>query len=231
MKKIILFIASLLLATIVFSQETQDVVYLKNDSIIRGIIIEQVPNEQIKIKINNGSVFICKFSEIIKITKEVEEINLDEYGGKFSTGVAIGGGGIVGIPLRFYFTPKFAIEAGAYLRPVIKERQSYYSGYYDISAGVMVACGTIIYFQKYYKSHREKIKLNGILLKGGYSFSEAPDAFISLGWAHESFRKNNKNHSFIFELGFGVISSYIYSNSSEAMPLIYWKLHWNWYNK
>jgi hypothetical protein len=203
MKKIILFISSLLLATIVFSQETQDVVYLKNDSIIRGIIIEQVPNEQ---------------------------INLDEYGGKFSTGVAIGGGGLFGIPIRFYFTPKFAFEAGAYLRPVIKDRQYYYSGYYDIYAGVMVAGGTNIYFNKYYKSHKDKIKLNGISLKGGYSFSVAPDAFLSLGWAHESFKKNNKNHSFIFELGFGVISSYIYSNSSEAMPLIYWKLHWNWYN-
>ena len=204
MKQISLFIACLLLATITFSQETQDVVYLKNDSINKGIIIEQVPNEQ---------------------------INLDEYGGKFSTGVAIGGGGLFGIPIRFYFTPKFAFEAGAYLRPVLKQRYFHGPGYYDIYAGVMVAGGTNIYFNKYYKLYKEKIKLNGISLKVGYSFSVAPESFLSLGWAHESFKKNNKNHSFIFELGFGVLNAYNYYDTFDLKPLIYWKLHWNWYNK
>lgn len=206
MKKITLFIACLLLSATTFSQETQDVVYLKNDSIIKETIIEQ--------------------------------INLDEYGRKFSTGFAIGGGGIIGIPLRYYFTPKFAIEAGAYLRPIVGHISGYnfhpyydHFDYWDISFGVMVAGGTIIYFKKYYKSRKKKIKLNGISLKGGYSFSEAPDSFLSLGWAHESFKENNKNHSFIFELGFGVLNAYNYSKPPKALPLIYWKLHWNWYNK
>lgn len=52
------------------SNELQDVVYLKNGSIIRGIIIEQVPNVSIKIQTGDGSVFFYKMEEIEKLTKE-----------------------------------------------------------------------------------------------------------------------------------------------------------------
>lgn len=48
----------------------QDVVYLKNGSIIRGTIIEQVPNESIKIETADRSVFFYKMEEIEKFTKE-----------------------------------------------------------------------------------------------------------------------------------------------------------------
>ncbi len=48
----------------------QDVVYLKNGSVIRGTIIEQVPNVQIKIKTSDGSIFVYKIEEIEKMTKE-----------------------------------------------------------------------------------------------------------------------------------------------------------------
>jgi hypothetical protein len=48
----------------------EDVVYLKNGSIIRGIIIEQVPNQSIKIRTKDRNVFVFKYDEIEKITKE-----------------------------------------------------------------------------------------------------------------------------------------------------------------
>jgi len=35
-----------------------DVVYLKNGSVITGSIIEQIPNETIKIQTRDGSVFV-----------------------------------------------------------------------------------------------------------------------------------------------------------------------------
>lgn len=47
-----------------------DVVYLKNGSIIRGSIIEQIPNDQLKIQTKDGSIFVYKMGEISKITKE-----------------------------------------------------------------------------------------------------------------------------------------------------------------
>ena len=52
------------------AQQYQEVVYLKNGSIIRGVIIEQIPNESLKIQTQGGSVFVFKMSEVAKIVKE-----------------------------------------------------------------------------------------------------------------------------------------------------------------
>lgn len=51
-------------------QEYQDVVYLKNGSVVRGMIIEQVPNTSLKIQTADNSLFVFTFDEILKITKE-----------------------------------------------------------------------------------------------------------------------------------------------------------------
>ena len=51
-------------------EQMVDVVYLKNGGIRRGIIVEQVPGESLKIKTNDGSVYVFKMDEISKITKE-----------------------------------------------------------------------------------------------------------------------------------------------------------------
>lgn len=75
MKSTLLF--CLLLLSIVFlpdwskAQSTyEDVVYLKNGSVIHGMIIEQVPNESIKIQTKDRNIFVFKMDEILKITKE-----------------------------------------------------------------------------------------------------------------------------------------------------------------
>ena len=52
------------------SYEYEDVVYLKNGGIIRGMIIEQIPNKTIKIETFGKNVFVYQFDEIEKITKE-----------------------------------------------------------------------------------------------------------------------------------------------------------------
>jgi len=52
------------------SSEYVDVVYLKNGSVVRGVIIEQVPGVSLKIQTSDGSVFFYKMDEIEKITKE-----------------------------------------------------------------------------------------------------------------------------------------------------------------
>lgn len=61
-----------IMPSICYSQqeELQDVVYLKNGSIIRGVIIEQVPGQSIKIRTADGSLFVYQMSEVEKITKE-----------------------------------------------------------------------------------------------------------------------------------------------------------------
>jgi hypothetical protein len=51
-------------------QQMDDVVYLKNGSIIRGMILEQVPNQSLKIQTKDGNLFVYQMSEVEKITKE-----------------------------------------------------------------------------------------------------------------------------------------------------------------
>jgi len=69
-KSLVIFILSSLLALNVFAQKLEDVVYLNNGSIIRGRILEMIPNEYVKIEIAGGSVLVYKADEILKMSKE-----------------------------------------------------------------------------------------------------------------------------------------------------------------
>jgi len=77
MKKILLLVTMAVAFLIAMSpsamaqQNMRDVVYLKNGSIIKGIIVEQVPNVSYKIKTADGSVFVYSADEVEKITKEI----------------------------------------------------------------------------------------------------------------------------------------------------------------
>lgn len=78
MKKILLLLIMLMsVGTHCLAQNLIEVVYLKNGSIIKGTIIEQVPNESLKIKTRDGSLIICQMDEVSKITKE--ESNVRTY--------------------------------------------------------------------------------------------------------------------------------------------------------
>ena len=51
-------------------EKYEDVIYLKDGSIIRGTLIERIPGETYKIEIEGGSVFIFTADEVEKITRE-----------------------------------------------------------------------------------------------------------------------------------------------------------------
>ena len=71
MKKVFL-LSVLLLATTFGSiaQSYQEVVYLTDGSMIKGIIIEQVPDDYLKIETVNGKVYTIDMYDVEKITKE-----------------------------------------------------------------------------------------------------------------------------------------------------------------
>ena len=50
--------------------ETIDVVRLKNGDVIKGVIIETIPNKAIKIETTGGRIIVYTFDEIEKMTKE-----------------------------------------------------------------------------------------------------------------------------------------------------------------
>lgn len=75
MKKLLLLLTLLMGFSIhSIAQNYTEAVYLKNGSVIRGLIIEEVPNSSLKIQTSDGNIFSYTMDEIQKITKELKGI-------------------------------------------------------------------------------------------------------------------------------------------------------------
>jgi len=84
MKKIITLFCLIAFSSMIVAQDKlEDVIYLKNGSIIRGTIIEQVPNVSVKIQTADKNIFNFNINEIEKFTKEEPVRNLQESQYKF----------------------------------------------------------------------------------------------------------------------------------------------------
>lgn len=68
--RVIIFLIAFVAASYAQSTETMYVIYLNDGSIIRGKIIEIIPNETIKIESAGGNVFVFKVSQIKSVKKE-----------------------------------------------------------------------------------------------------------------------------------------------------------------
>ncbi len=77
MKTILTFFFLTFLINIYAQNSTMDIIYLKNGSVIKGAVIEFIPNEKIKIQTIDGSVFVYTSSEVEKITKEPNVVKPD----------------------------------------------------------------------------------------------------------------------------------------------------------
>ncbi len=77
MRKLILLFTMLfpLLSAITFAQENMyTTIYLKNGSVVRGGIIENIPDSIVKLKTNDGNLWVFEYSEIMKF----EETTIDK---------------------------------------------------------------------------------------------------------------------------------------------------------
>ena len=72
MKQTRWMVAILLIVSIAsaFEQERIDVIYLKNGDILKGIIVENVPNVHVRIELQGGSVLTVKYADIERFTRE-----------------------------------------------------------------------------------------------------------------------------------------------------------------
>ena len=73
MKRLIFIFCSLFILTqFSYSQSlVKETVYLKNGSVIKGIVIEHIPEQSVKIQTADGSIFVYKTDEVEKITKDI----------------------------------------------------------------------------------------------------------------------------------------------------------------
>lgn len=60
----------LLIATFGFTMAAQDVLYLKNGSVIRGTVLEQSPDKDLKFQTYDGSIYVYPMADVERITKE-----------------------------------------------------------------------------------------------------------------------------------------------------------------
>ncbi len=79
-RKIVVVVSLVMLWPILVFAERQleDVVYLKNGSIIQGVIIELSPGASLKLRTRDGSIFVYQMDEILKIAKEAPIAQLTE---------------------------------------------------------------------------------------------------------------------------------------------------------
>ena len=68
--RVIIFLFAFIAASYAQSPQTIDVIYLKDGSIIKGKILEIIPDETIKIESAGGNVFVFRMSQIKSVKKE-----------------------------------------------------------------------------------------------------------------------------------------------------------------
>lgn len=78
MKKTILLLIVMLLGAVSasFAQNNIDLLYLKSGSIIRGQVLEQIPNKTVKIQMYDGSIYVYNMSHVLKIVKDTSRKKL-----------------------------------------------------------------------------------------------------------------------------------------------------------
>jgi hypothetical protein len=66
----VLLLACFLSSAALAQTNLEEVIYLQNGSILRGVIVEEIPNKSYKIQLQGGSIFHVEFADVIKLTKE-----------------------------------------------------------------------------------------------------------------------------------------------------------------
>jgi hypothetical protein len=63
-------LGALLLSATAAAQGHVDTVYLKDGTAIRGTIVESVPNEWVRIRTPDGTVYVCAMEDVLRLTTD-----------------------------------------------------------------------------------------------------------------------------------------------------------------
>lgn len=239
MKTLLAFLFVCCFATgAVTAQEKIDVVRLKNGVTYRGTLLSSPNADTVELRDSRVSVLSFTKEEIDRISVEYPNFKADslaKFGGVFSIGWAIGGGDLLGVPLRLRIGNTGAFETGLFFRPFIIKL---YNNDVDVKGGLLVAGALNLGMKKQYKPLKRKVVSNGVFIRGGTGISKYKETVLGFGWASERFRQNNKKYSFISELGPGLVIrhwlndpdlGFIPDKTSEVGFILAWKIHWNSY--
>lgn len=85
MKRFVICLLALVICATICMVMAQDVVYLKNGSVIKGTVVEMVPNQTIKIQTADGSLFVYQTSEVDRVERDSNKrsVSNDEETGDY----------------------------------------------------------------------------------------------------------------------------------------------------
>ncbi len=80
MRRILVIILFLTVANgiSIAQNQLQDIVYLKNGSIIKGVIVEQWPGQSLKIKTSDGRIYVYQMDEVERMVREEQNVEKGE---------------------------------------------------------------------------------------------------------------------------------------------------------
>ncbi len=186
-------------------------------------------------------VGVISISSFAQDTKEAPDLN--NYGSQFGLGISVGGsGGLVGLPIRYYFNQKVAIELGLLLRPGVVAQTVYdawgnvESTRYDFTLDLMTTIGMDFFPGYTYRAYDSKLIKNGLFIRLGTTpFALSAQNMFALGWARERFKAGHPKNSYLFSLGIAIFwsdSPFVFEDLDieiPVLPALYWKFHWNWF--
>ncbi len=165
---------------------------------------------------------------------DTSEIICSKYGGPLSIGVSVGTGGLVNIPVRLFITEKIPIELSPGLRPLITNDLN------KLYMNVALIGGITFYFTKDYKLPLDRVRMNGLFIKGGGSIGTPFNELIfGAGWSSEMFKRTDKKTSINFELGLGLIrrhqkdvdgqdGTHLWAEKEPTYyPTVFWRIAWH----
>lgn len=160
-----------------------------------------------------------------------EKVDLSGFGGQTGIGFTFGDG--LGPVFRYCLGQKAILETGIYYGSTIAPLEE---NTYNLETGPMIDGAVNFMGNRFEKPNKEKVKANGLVLHAGHLFGDFSTSSASAGWVHESFKKRNPWHSFLFELGLKASFPHWYGTSASgygtppaAFPYI--RFHWNWYGR
>jgi len=173
LKKYLALFAFVLISSFASAQgNLQDVIHLKNGSVIRGVIIEQVPNQSIRLQTADGNIFAFRMDEIERLTREPSGRGLQSgYKAIIESGFVFGIGeyGLNRFKLDFVnayqVNPYFSLGLGIGLR-----------SYYKFNAPVLLPI-----FADFRANFIDNLTSPYVSLGVGYSF-DATNSFESMGF-------------------------------------------------
>lgn len=186
------------------------------------------------------SLFAVSRNLQIEPEKNLSQVAADpseyaDYGGKLGIGISIFTG--LGVPVRYYFSPKNVAELGVYSMGVAIYEDDPNGGGLEIEAiksGFGIGAGYTRFGDRFLKQkkRKNKVRAHGAAVRFNHLFGEFQTSFASLGWAMETFRENKPHKSFIFELGLqGAFPNFTFDGTehSDPQPGLYLRCHWNFF--